>query len=500
MVIFLLACAVPPVETSVPDPVATLTRMSLDLRGVRPSLDELDAVERDAGALDTLRETFLADARFGTQVRDLWSQVYRTRLDAWPRSGADYRLDDEAAFAAAVSEEPLRVLAEVAMNDLPWTTIVTADWTMADEVLARSWPVAYPDGASGWQRARYTDGRPAAGVIVANALYWRYMTTRENGNRGRANALARILVCNDFMTRTIAFDRSVGLDDPDLVSEALRTNPSCVSCHAGLDPIAGYLGGFYWSKKAAVVEMTYYHPEREQVWRTTTGVAPAWFGEPASGLIDLPAQIAADPAFVECAVEQATAFFLQRETNLDDTERLALHREAFLAGDLTLRALVRSILADEAWLPGSATKLTSPYQLADSVEALTGFRWTDDGYDVLGAPDLGLLLLAGGMDGEFASLPAREPSTTVVLVQERLAQAAAAYAEAADAPVVDWDATADTAAVVALHRRVLGRRPTDAEVSDLLALWEQAAALSDGRTAWGTVLTVLLRDPAFLLY
>ena len=123
------------------DPVDALIRTSLDLRGVRPSADELAQVEADPAALDTLVDVFLADPRFEGRVRDLWSEIYLTRSESFQIVAAQYGLDDQATFQESVGEESLRILGYIAAHDLPYTEIVTGDWTMADETLGRIWPV-----------------------------------------------------------------------------------------------------------------------------------------------------------------------------------------------------------------------------------------------------------------------------------------------------------------------------------------------------------------------
>ena len=49
--------------------------------------------------------------------------------------------------------------------------------------------------------ARYQDGRPAAGVLATNGLWWRYRSTASNANRKRANQASRILLCQDYLVR-----------------------------------------------------------------------------------------------------------------------------------------------------------------------------------------------------------------------------------------------------------------------------------------------------------
>lgn len=520
----LLACGDPAPEnnqTATPtmDPATLLTRASLDLRHRRPSPDELDAVEADPTLLSGMIDDFMQDPGFAAGMIDRYSVFYRTLIDEFPIGAYDYGLDDEAAFSAAVGQEPLRLIADIAVNDLPWTELVRADWTMSNELLGSIWPLDYPEGSSGWQRAHYTDGRPKAGVLSTNAFWWRYETSRTNKSRGRANAISRVLLCEDYLNRSISFDRSVDLSDPEVTEHATRENPGCVSCHSSLDPLGSFLGGFYFPRKSGEPEMTWYHPERVNIWRWQTGVPPGYFGQPGEDMQDLARFIADDPDFVTCAVEQNWETLLGRPAVLEDIPALNRHREAFLAGGLTARALIRSIVSDEAYGPGPSDdprlitlKMVTPAILADEVEALTGFRMASGGYDMLSTDLVGLRVLAGGTDGQYVTVPSDRPTATTVMVQERLAQAAAyhlieyerAHPSAPRLLTVNPDETPTAEALDAqiadLHRRILSRRATDEELAELADLYAEVSALAGPAAGWQSVLTVLMRDPSFILY
>lgn len=514
--------------SDIPEMSATelLTRLSLDLRGVRPSVEEIQQVAADPGAVDVLLDEYLADPRFGMRMADLWSEVYLTRADAFYIEPSEYGIDDRPGFIDSVGNEPLRILARIADEDLPWTELVVGDWTMADELLAAAWPLDYPAGGTGWKVAHYTDGRPAAGILSTNGLWWRYTSTDSNANRGRANQVSRILVCNDYLTHPIDFERNVDLLDEAAVLDAITDNPGCVACHDSLDPLASYLYGFWTYVPDSFVDASRYHPEREQLWRSTTGVPPAWYGQPGNSLADLGRQIASDPRLPECAVEQAFELLLRRDVTLADTDRLVEHRQAFLDGGLTVRSLVRSIVSDPLYRAGATDaagavprKLVTPDLLADEVEALTGFRWTYGGYDMLGNDIVGVRTLAGGADGATVAATATRPNATLVLVQERLAMAAAIHAvvtELDQAPgqrrlftLVDFTETPDSdAATVAaqiqrLHLAVLGEQvaPDGEEVMALMDLMHGLLEVEDSvPAAWAGVLSALLRDPDFVLY
>jgi hypothetical protein len=509
------------------DPIDALTRASLDLRGVRPTVAEIESVEGDPSALDAQIDAFLQDPRFGQRAADLWSEVLLTRTDYYTVDITDYGLYDVSAaeFSDSVGDEPLQIIARVADEDLPWTELVTGDWTMANELLERVWPVERTSGEPGWQVAHYTDQRPSAGLLTTNAVWWRFQSTDSNANRKRANQVSRIFLCNDYLVRPIEFDRNLDLLDEEAVLDALATNPSCVNCHASLDPIASYFYGFWHYDPYSAADITSYHPERELQWKDQTGVAPGYYGEPGYTLHDLGRQIAGDSRFVECAVQQATELLLARDAGVPDMDRMTAHREAFLAGGLTLRSLVGAIVRSPEYSSAPSDdalavplKQASPELLASQVEDLTGFRWTYADYDLLRSAEVGFRTLAGGADGTFVTENAHTPNATLILVQKRLAEAAASYAVRQDQALpaeerrlltvaTFAEASADDPVVAeqiaALHLRVLGNRfaPTDDAVTAYVELWRDLHGIDgDPATAWTGVVSAFLRDPDLLLY
>lgn len=529
------ACAregLDPTPTRGLDPVPFLVRASLDLRGVRPTAAEISEVTARPDRAAAIAAGFVDDPRFPDRVRDWFAEAFRTRVDAFPIHAAEIGLapEEDAALQASIAEEPLMLAAHIAAHDLPFSTLVTADYSFADERIARAFPVDYPEGARGWVKVRYTDGRPAAGVLSMNSLYWRFPSTGVNFGRGRASAIARALLCEEFLDRPVDFPPGVNLADASAVARAVRENAACVNCHATLDPLASHLFGFQYAT-LSVDEMERYHPEREQLWRSATGAAPAYFGRESSTLVTLGQRIAADGRFVSCAVRRVYEAMLGRRAEPRDDGALTEHREAFLAGGLTIKAVVRSVLADPAYAGrtarsrfggaarGVTRKLMRPEILAAEMEDLTGVRLRGGGRDLLLTAGSGLRALAGGADGTTGEAPAMGPTVPLVLVEERLAEAAAAAIVAGapggrvgaalagadlDLPPSDprFDASARSI-VVALHRAISGAEVArdGEEVTAALALFADLhRAEGDPRAAWAEVIAALLRDPEITTY
>ncbi len=526
--------AVPPVEAEIGppvDPVGLAARASLDLRGTRPSEADLLRVEADPTVYRELVDTYLHDDRFPDRVGDLFAETTLTRTAAWdvvpPAELSDATDKAETrAFLRDVGDEAPNFMARIARDDLPYTDLVTGDWAVTTDLLAPFWPVEYPEGATGWQVSRYTDDRPAAGLLTANGLWWRYTSTTENANRGRANAVARIFVCHDIVQNEAAFDADLDLLDAAAMLHATRNVPSCISCHAVLDPIGSYLFGFFNISLESGVEAATYHTENEQLWRSYTTVEPAFYGKPGNSIWDLGQQLADDPRFLRCAAKRTYEGLLRHPETLDDRGPIDEHLAAFVDGDLTLRALYASIVNDPRYRPGEATvagaapiKQLGPEQMESSVEELTGFVWTQSGFPMLRDNTDGVHMLAGGVDGQLATLASTSPSPTILLVMERLAEGGAATVVANELAMAradrvlfteidpdtgpEADAAAFTAQLRVLTLRITSRNlaADDEEILALQDLWSQLFELTANPTAaWTGVVTALLRSPDFLLY
>jgi len=306
-ILLLAGCAGPPLdEDQALAPRQRLIRLSVDLRGAHPAEDELVAIEADPGLYEVFVDRYLDDPRAAERVRAIFNLRYQTRTGALYLDPADAGLGavDAARVAAALADEPLQLISSTFEDDASLREVVLADYTMANEIVAAAWDLDYPAGASGWQRATYRDGRPHAGVLTMNTTWMRYPSMGGNANRHRANAVSRLLLCDDFLSRPIVLDRAAVdqlTEDPE---GAIASNDSCQSCHATLDPLAAHFFGFFHDEDPDDLDAARtYRPENEAAWREWAGAPPAYFGVPTRGIPELAALIADDPRFESCAVE-----------------------------------------------------------------------------------------------------------------------------------------------------------------------------------------------------
>lgn len=523
LLLTLVGCAEPAAEVSPQEAVRRLVRVSLDLRGVRPTEAEIEQVEADPAAIEALTAEFVTDERFFAHLVQLYQEIYLSETEGIDLRPSNVPYDDAKPYYWLVGQEPLQIVGQVAREDLPYTEVVTGDWTMAEEHLGETFPVEWPEGQTGWHKTRYTDGRPAVGVLAANGLWWRYTTTEANANRRRANAISRILVCHNYLDRPIVFAADIPLTDDAAVRDAISNDPTCVGCHSSLDPIASNLFGFYWSNFTSATEGLTYHEEKETMWGSLVGAHPGWAGREISGLSELGPAIAADPRFVPCAVSQAWSLMSRRKVTPEDAATLETLTDDFVTGGLKLRTLYRDIALHPNVL-GTDTenpeaRLLRPDAIGTAVEQLTGFAWEVEGLPVLQSDVKGLRGLAGGVEGVLIKQPALRPSSTILLVMELLAAESSAYAVTTERALpaaerrlftgIDFtetpasDETAMREQMQSLYLRILSRRTEvdGPEVNALMELWSSLHDIDgDIPGAWRGVLDALFRDPTFLLY
>ena len=501
-----------------------LRRLSLDIRGKVPTPS--DIIEFNASNPEEMIESYLQDDGFGPRIRAIYADYYGTITDQYFITGSDFNLEDEISFRQSIGQESLQMLSYVAENDLPWYEIVTADYTMGNDLLLSIFPMEELETGPDWRKVRYNDSRPLSGVLSANSLWWRYASTDSNANRLRANAVSTIFLCSDYLEKPITFERENNLLDPEGLANAIKYDPNCVNCHRTLDPLAAHLFGFWAPRVDSWMEQSFYHPDRERLWINNLSVPPEYYGQASNNITDLGRHIAQDPRFANCAVEQIMSHFLAQDIDLSDAKRSDVHREVFLQDSLRMRSLISSVVQDPAYRAGllnndeegTNAKLLKLDQLVSSVDDLTGFRWKYAGFDMFDNDIIGLRSLAGGSDGRSSTQTAIVPNATLLLVHSALAEQASIYValheydqamtERKFFSLINFDQTWDEAdnaeaQIVHLFNLILTQEIDEdgPEVEAMQELWKAIYQNSENSSeAWISIMIAILRDPNYLIY
>lgn len=545
-VCFSCTTAQPPATPAVEPLGATqhLVRASMALKGTRPSLDELRAVAADPKALEAIVDRYLESPELGATMRDLHNEALLTRSDAavfplgFPALGplAAY---DLTRINGSLAEEPLKLIEWVVTHDRPYSEIVTADYALADGVVAAVHGMPHSPDLDAWEKTTWPEGHAAAGVLSSPLLFTRHSTTVSNANRGRANVIARALLCYDFTSRDVEVDASINLADPEAVAKAVRSNPACASCHQTLDPLAAYFS--VYSPTYVPASITGY-PIQYWVSETTTPFwisqlgmtrsTPGFFGRRGEGLKNLGALIAADPRFSLCAVKRFLSYFTQRRLEEVNPATVARLNDVFVDSGLSAKALARAVVLSDEFKQSHAAGADGaddvvgyhqarPEQLARLVADLTGFQWQTDvelsfngrigRVNLVTDSFIGFEVQAGGIDSFFVTQPSHTYNTTASLFLRAFSEEAAhqvvetelASADRSKRRLLtkidagDTSQSAVRAQLADLHGRIYGRldAPESEAVGDTYSLFTAAlAGGSDTRRAWKTTLAAMLQD------
>jgi hypothetical protein len=524
-------------------PTEHLARASMVLQGKRPSLAELRQVRDDPSTLPAIVDGYLASPGFGETTRDLHDEALLVRTDVanYPAgfpSRPPLSSYDSARINRSILEAPLRLIEYVVTHDLPYTEIVTGDYTVADGVVAKVW-TGLEGGGDGdeWKLARYTDGRDHAGILADDWLFSRHTSTLSNANRGRAAAMSRALLCTDFLAREIKVDTSIDLGDPDVVANAVVKNAACAGCHQTLDPLASYFTRFYPISVPAGIP-SYPTTHYGQNVFAVSGVKmrePSFFGQKlgTGKLRDLGVLISEDPRFSLCAAKRFYAYF--NHVPLDDVPIEAAGRlqGVFLDSGMSAKALAKAVVLDDAFRtasvpdedekhPLAGLKKARPSELARMFEDLAALKWETEvasfgRVDLARDSFLGFRVLAGGIDSYFVTKTLRTFNATASLVLQQMAVESAARVVDADlatpAPArrvllqtvtaTETNEAAIRDELATLHLRLFAEvaEPSSEEVTATYALFRDALELtSDVREAWKTTLTAMLQDARIAYY
>ena len=504
-------------------------RISMDVRGEFLDWDEIQLLEADPTKIDQLVTEWLQEDSHKEQLVNIFSSMLLTKVDEFNVTGADFYLDDdqEYDFALSVGEESPRLMAHIATQDVSWSQVVQADYTMANSILTEIWALEPVEEAStgvdDWVISKYTDGRPPLGVVSTNGIWWRYYTTPNNKSRARAAFLTRLLVCDDILSRAVASPSSLQVDAQN-IDDFVRTEPSCLSCHQTLDPLAASLYGFWQHDMHDVVELSIYHPEREWDGERDLQLEMGWYGKPLSAPAELGESIASDERFYPCATTSLAELLWRRPIAEIDVGRIETISHTVQQQGGRYSQLIRAIIESPEYRLKSATaaldpraesgsKMMTAHQLSHAIHKLTGFEWKDGTLDLLDNDEWGYRMLLGGIDGRSTTRWLGAPSATRQLTLKRLAQSAAEFAVQEsiyqsggmlfDGQNPTFISSQDSEFRIILEQwywRLMGRSIEEDEFTVLQNGFAEVEQ-NFGRTeAWQTMLSITLRNTQTWIY
>jgi hypothetical protein len=534
-------------------PADLLVRASMDLRGTRPALADLDAIEDAPAQYETFVDRYLHSPEFLARVKDTYDDALLVRREDFS--------DESRTETDAIYGEALELIAYIVANDRPFTEIGTADYTVANTLFQRDvgrmpYPME-PAAGSTWQPTHYTDGRPHAGLLSTSAFYEVWDTNNTNINRRRANRWSIVFHCYNFLDTPVDVTRDVDNNDDDAVLNAVTTRTDCKACHDRLDPMASFL--FPMDDAFGLEDgdaEAFFRGDADR-WRYANRRPPAVYGTPGLDLRDMGRLLTEHPKFAECQTKRVFQMLFQRapKTNLEVATAADIAGRWVSEDGTDFRKLVKRWMLSEAYTKRPQEHLpewvrrASPERLESLLADLTGFVWSrnaDDDQDdtnpesdpprlepvpLLTNEEDGFKIILGGINGTSVTGRSNSLNASVVTVHRKVAALAAGYVVANDLALPDAerrllagvrgdeDPVTDEAAlrghVVRLARRLYGVQyaPDAPEVDNWVGLYanlhgdrtqagdgENRVPGTAGERAWRGLLAAMLRSPRVLIY
>jgi hypothetical protein len=530
-------------------PAELLVRASMDARGKRPALAELDSVENNPANYAAFVDTYLASGEFLERVKDVYDDALLVRREDFS--------DESRDETSAIYGEALELIAYIVGHDRPFTEIGTADYTVANALFQRDanrmpFPME-PVVGNAWQPTHYTDGRPHAGLLSTSAFYEVWDTNNTNKNRRRANRWSILFHCYNFLDTPVDVTRDVDNNDDGAVLEAVTTRTDCKACHDRLDPLASFLFPMDNVQRLEDTGPDDFFSGDPERWRRANKRPPAVYGAPGTDIRDLGRMLTQHPKFAECQTKRAFKMLFLR----DPKTTAELGTAADLAArwgaedNYNFRALVRRWMLSDVYKNRPANddpdwvRRVSPERFELMVKDLTGFVWTreaDDDQDdadpgsdpprtapvpLLTSEEDGYKIIFGGINGVSVSGRSNSLNASVAMVQRKIAALAADFVVFNDLAVPDEqrrllrgvrgdesptvDEAAIRAAIARIARRLYGTAlatnspQVDAWMQLYRALYgdttqAQAVPGTAGERAWRGLLVAMLRSPRIVLY
>lgn len=290
-----------------------------------------------------------------------------------------YRKKDRSFVKSSMLQEMARVAMEVVEKDLPYSEIVTADWSVWNGRLehfyarldGRLGELEDPDVYRPFQRVERGPGH--AGVLTTHA----YLNFFYNGRRWAQRTFESFL-CHETWPDYDLLDEHEGRPPVPYrhhptagIEINVNSGRACAACHLQLDGLARVKDR--WDSFGQ-----YYDLAR-------VPQAIRFLGEEVDGMDAFGRALGSSDAFLDCAVNQAWEHLVGHRFTPEEVRTRRTLLDTFKRSNQSFKSLLRAIVKSDAYRAKGSLKIMERELYWRSMERITGVKWRvgkQRGFDV----------------------------------------------------------------------------------------------------------------------
>lgn len=521
----------PAPEESIPEPpklsiTRLVRRVSLDLTGKLPAVNDVASVKEDPNRLAELISHYLGTSDARDAVTNWHQDIWQLRPNSLPdierykNSGDDILKE---AFANNLREkimiEPLLRLRYILDRELAFNNLFMGNWTILHPDALELFELT-EDGKP-WQslpyQFTYYKQRPEVGLLVSNAL----LATENNPDseipRHRTSRLLRRFSCtSNFQAQAHRFESLTAEELASDLDDLANFKSPCRGCHAIWSDLAESFQGL-----ATGDDFKAWLSDQEP-----TATAGYWSGRRFETSAELGELIGNDPRIHQCELTRLLASLLQRPVNSYDSTLIAKTTDEFYEhSQRLLPALTAIFQSNDYGYDAVSAKAHARYSRnASGVRFLRYEHWhnlirqftfkpekiTLSDAIIPGAEETVTFedrIPSGGYWYEIDRV-ARQLAQQIIreeLVEGRIAATRQVFTMLPDGLDKNVNKTTIHQQIISLWNFLTSEDLSDINQSpliDFVNLWEKLDKDSDEdfSLAWQVILTAMLSHPKFLTY
>jgi hypothetical protein len=358
-----------------------IRRLSIDLIGKLPTLDQLDQYESESTSTEDITVGYLASNLSAKTLADRHLNIWKLDLNLTPDLSYFAKTDTTLSTKLTAStqqnilSEPIYVLRFLLENKKPYSDLYTIPWSILHDDALDVWTESSSSSPWAGEPLKFhihTDNRPAMGILGSHGFNAAIHTGEEDNMYTYSASVLSKTSCIEYKEYDshLLYELSSNDFNDDGLTKYAGTNKNCASCHKQFqNPAPDFAGN---ARGSDLSEWLSYSDSTE----TTDSI---FSGKAYQGPAELAKLIANDPRTHMCEIKKLVENILQRplQTHRDDQNLLAALNKTYYQQGQDLTEIVKKLSLSASYGSKIQDKSTKKRILGlhSGVKYLTAASW-----------------------------------------------------------------------------------------------------------------------------